>query len=62
MGAQKAWVAAAVTLIGVPLAMIFGTDMPTPTSIEESLRVVLTALAAAAATGAGAYFKRNVPK
>ncbi len=59
MGAQKAWAAAVVTLVTVPMAMFGVAEMPTPETVGEAMGVVITALAAAAAAGVTAYLKRN---
>ena len=61
-GTQKAWAAALMTLIAVPLAMVFGTGMPTPDTLGEATMVVLTALATSVSAWVVTYFKRNQTK
>ena len=61
-GNQKAWAAALMTLIAIPLAMIGVGDMPMPDTIGEAATVVFTSLAASAGAWIATYFKRNVGK
>lgn len=62
MGTQKAWAAALVTLIAVPLAMFGVGDMPAPQTVSEALIVLLSAGVPAVVAWIGTYATRNKTK